>query len=121
MSTNQLIAKALSTTSEDEAIACLRMARKKGATIETTAPRNKNAANEAETRQMIDMINRFRDRADKFEVLYYDYKGRWADEGYKVKKLQEELVAIRVKIVFIVAFVAATVTLFWLLVGIFAK
>lgn len=30
MSANQLLEKALSTTSEDEAIACLRMARKKG-------------------------------------------------------------------------------------------
>ena len=30
MSINQLLAKALSTTSEDEAMACLRMARKKG-------------------------------------------------------------------------------------------
>ena len=34
MSTNQLLAKALSTSSEEEAIACLRMARKKGARIE---------------------------------------------------------------------------------------
>jgi hypothetical protein len=31
--TNQLIAKAMSTTSEDEAIACLRMARKKGGKV----------------------------------------------------------------------------------------
>lgn len=34
MSTNQLLAKALSTSSEEEAIACLRMARKKGARLE---------------------------------------------------------------------------------------
>lgn len=31
---NQLLAKAMSTVSEDEAIACLRMARKKGNTVE---------------------------------------------------------------------------------------
>lgn len=34
MSTNQLLAKALSTTSEDEAIACLRMVRKRGGKLE---------------------------------------------------------------------------------------
>lgn len=32
---NQLLAKALSTTSEDEAMACLRMARKKGGQLES--------------------------------------------------------------------------------------
>ena len=32
---NQLLAKALSTASEDEAVACLRMARKKGKTLDT--------------------------------------------------------------------------------------
>lgn len=32
---NQLLAKALSTTSEDEAVSCLRMARKKGKTLDT--------------------------------------------------------------------------------------
>lgn len=37
MSVDQLIAKALSTSSEDEAIACLRMARKKGGKIITTS------------------------------------------------------------------------------------
>lgn len=34
---DQLLAKALSTTSEEEAIACLRMARKKGTTTTSTA------------------------------------------------------------------------------------
>lgn len=37
MSVDQLIAKALSTTSEEEAIACLRMARKKGGKLNTTS------------------------------------------------------------------------------------
>lgn len=35
MSANQIIEKALSTTSEDEAIACLKMARKKGLKLTT--------------------------------------------------------------------------------------
>jgi hypothetical protein len=34
MSVNQLLAKAMSTSSEEEALACLRMARKKGKTFE---------------------------------------------------------------------------------------
>ena len=37
MSVNQLIAKALSTESEDEAIACLRMARRRGDKVTSTA------------------------------------------------------------------------------------
>lgn len=36
MSANQLLSKALSTDSEDEAIACLKMARKKGLKLEST-------------------------------------------------------------------------------------
>lgn len=40
---NQLLAKALSTTSEDEAMACLRMARKKGGRLEdSSAPAEYN-------------------------------------------------------------------------------
>lgn len=41
---DQLLAKALSTTSEEEAIACLRMARKKGSTYTTTS-KSKTAPN----------------------------------------------------------------------------
>lgn len=37
MSINQLLAKALSTTSEDEAMACLRMARKRGGKLEDSS------------------------------------------------------------------------------------
>ena len=43
MSINQLLAKALSTTSEDEAMACLRMARKRGGKLEdSSAPAEYN-------------------------------------------------------------------------------
>ena len=43
---NQLLAKALSTTSEDEAMACLRMARKKGGRLEdSSAPAEYNGHN----------------------------------------------------------------------------
>lgn len=42
MSINQLLAKALSTTSEDEAVACLRMARKKGKTLDSTVSSDYN-------------------------------------------------------------------------------
>lgn len=42
MSADQLIAKALSTTSEDEAIACLVMARKKGLKIGVTIDQSRD-------------------------------------------------------------------------------
>lgn len=41
---NQLIAKAISTTSDDEALACLRMAKKIGGTLEQSAEYNGKTA-----------------------------------------------------------------------------
>lgn len=42
MSINQLLAKALSTTSEEEAMSCLRMARKKGKTLDNAVANEYN-------------------------------------------------------------------------------
>ena len=44
MSINQLLAKAMSTTSEEEAMSCLRMARKKGKTFDMGSSSNSSTA-----------------------------------------------------------------------------
>lgn len=119
MSADQLLSKAMSTDSEDEAIACLRMARKKGLKIDAIAsPVNKNMATDEQTKKMLSMINQYRHESAQYEKLYLDYKRRWGEEYNKVKKLQDQLKNVPVKIVFTIAAVSSVVTLFWLLVGI---
>jgi hypothetical protein len=118
MDNHALISKALGSDSEEEAIACLRMARKKGLNIDTiVSPVNKNSATEAQTKQMLYMINTLRNERDDYQRLYLDYKRRWGEEGYKVKKLQDQLKNVPAKIVGTIAIVSSVVTLLWLLVG----
>ena len=121
MDNHALMTKALGSDSEEEAMSCLRMARKKGVRIDTIAPPvNKNMATEEQKKQMLAMINTYRNQSAQYEKLYHDYKRRWGEEGYKVKKLQDELKNVPVKIVFTIAAVSSVVTLFWLLVGLAA-
>lgn len=61
MSANQLIEKALSTTSEDEAIACLKMARKKGLKL-TTAKNNLDDQIIQALHRRVDIISEERNR-----------------------------------------------------------
>jgi hypothetical protein len=121
MDNHALMTKALGSDSEEEAMSCLRMARKKGLKIDTIVPPvNKNMATEAQTKQMLALINKYRNESDKYPLLYDDYKRRWGEEGYKVKKLQDELKNVPVKIIFTIAAVSSIVSLFWLLVGLAA-
>ena len=121
MDNHALMTKALGSDSEEEAMSCLRMARKKGVRIDTIAPPvNKNMATEAQTKQMLSMINALRNDRDAYQALYDDSKRRWGEEGYKVKKLQDQLKNVPVKIIFTIAAVSSIVTLFWLLVGLAA-
>jgi hypothetical protein len=121
MDNHALMTKALGSDSEEEAMSCLRMARKKGLKIDTIVPPvNKNMATEAQTKQMLTLINKYRNERDEYRLLYDDYKRRWGEEGYKVKKLQDELKNVPVKIIFTIAAVSSIVTLFWLLVGLAA-
>jgi len=118
MDNHALMTKALGSDSEEEAMSCLRMARKKGVRIDTIAPPfYKNMATEAQTKQMLALINKYQNERDEYQLLYDDYKRRWGEEGYKVKKLQDELKNVPVKIIFTIAAVSSIVTLFWLLVG----
>ncbi len=121
MDNHALMTKALGSDSEEEAMSCLRMARKKGLKIDTIVPPvNKNMATEEQTKQMLALINMLQVESKNWQHLYEDYKRRWGEEGYKVKKLQDELKNVPVKIVFTVAAVSSIVTLFWLLVGLAA-
>ena len=121
MDNHALMTKALGSDSEEEAMSCLRMARKKGLKIDTIVPPvNKNMATEAQTKQMLSMINKYRTERDEYQLLYDDYKRRWGEEGYKVKKLHDQLKEVPAKIVGTIVIVSSVVTLFWLFVGLAA-
>ena len=118
MDNHALMTKALGSNSEEEAMACLRMARKKGLKIDTIVPPvNKNMATETQTKQMLGLINKHQNERDEYRLLYDEFKRRWGEEGYKVKKLQDELKNVPAKIVSTIVIVSSVVTLFWLFVG----
>ena len=60
MSADQLLAKALSTDSEDEAIACLKMARKKGLKISTSKDGHTVESRTNQLQNLLDMYNKLR-------------------------------------------------------------
>ena len=107
MSANQLLSKALSTDSEDEAISCLKMARKKGLKIEVAS--STNALSSAAEKEWAKLVTEAREERHR-------YKRLWADEGYRNKKLQVALDnAAHLQIVMVVATVIVS-SLFWFLV-----
>jgi hypothetical protein len=121
MDNHALMTKALGSDSEEEAMSCLRMARKKGVRIDAIArPVNKNMATEAQTKQMLALINALRVESKNYQHLYEDYKKRWGKAENKIEKLQDQLKNVPVKIIFTIAAVSSIVTLFWLLVGLAA-
>lgn len=81
-SANQLIAKALSTTSEDEAIACLRMARKRGARMVGDTSTKASSHSQSD-------IERLKNSCRAWESLYHMAdRGRqdWETLYFKNKK-----------------------------------
>lgn len=71
---NQLLSKAMSTTSEDEAIACLKMARKKGSEFEST---------ESKT----DLFNgKTAEYWYKQTYVYYDHARKYKSQYESLKK-----------------------------------
>lgn len=81
-SANQLIAKALSTTSEDEAIACLRMARRRGARMSSDTSTKASSHSQSD-------INRLKEACRSWEGLYkmadHD-RTQWRDKYFDVRK-----------------------------------
>lgn len=79
---NQLIAKALSTASEDEAIACLRMARKRGVKMSGDIPEKKPVENASDLAQ-------WKKIAQDWKNLYFsstqsiEYNRQRADKYFK--------------------------------------
>ena len=69
MSADQLLSKALSTDSEDEAIACLRMARKKGLKLNSSGTSNGGHTVESRTKQLQDLLDIYNQlRSDHYDV-----------------------------------------------------
>ena len=67
---NQLIAKALSTASEDEAIACLRMARKRGAKMSDSTQTTQKTTSYADHNE----VKRWQSIANDWKNLYFSVK-----------------------------------------------
>lgn len=106
MSANQLMSKALSTTSEDEAVACLKMARKKGLKIETTAAPTGISLQDAHIlAQGLGQVRAERDR----------YKRGWQERGYENKVLQVKLDNALFKQIMSIVVTAFLSSVFWLL------
>ena len=113
---DQLLAKALSTTSEDEAIACLRMARKKGGTYATTS-KPKTAPNTSSTntyegytaKEWCDAAVRIRQKYDNIEMYYtklrYSYSELLTEKITAVRELEaQKKTTSKVIVVSVVAF-----------------
>jgi hypothetical protein len=101
MSANQLIAKALSTTSEDEAIACLRMARKKG--LKADAP-----IDQERDEQWAQLVTQARTESQK----YYRMLQEQINTTQKVKRDLRDAVNGQI---FIAVSVFTIMSAFWLI------
>jgi hypothetical protein len=82
MSADQLIAKALSTTSEEEAIACLVMARKKGLKLGSANVSNSKHTVESRTRQLQNLLNDYNILQDEHWLL----KNKLNEQAHKSVK-----------------------------------
>jgi hypothetical protein len=101
MSANQLMSKALSTASEDEAIACLMMARKKDLKIES-------GYTFEEVKLLVQTIEQARAERARYERA-------WRDRGYENQKLQVKLDNALYKRIMSIAMTAFLSSMFWLL------
>lgn len=88
MSADQLIAKALSTTSEQEAIACLRMARKKSMVMKNTI-----SSEITEDRQkLIDLVDKYNNLVNDYVILVTtknNYQQKFLDANAKFIKFKK--------------------------------
>lgn len=80
MSINQLLSKALSTTSEEEAMACLRMARKKGGRLDDSSASSEYNGHDAKY---------WYEKAYKWYVEAKKYSDEWS-RIFKIYKSEQE-------------------------------
>lgn len=90
MSADQLIAKALSTDSEEEAIACLRMARKKSMVM-----KNKISSEISKDRQqLIDLVHKYNELVNNYidlTAVKNDYRQKFVDADAKFIKSKKQV------------------------------
>lgn len=87
MSAEQLIAKALSTDSEDEAIACLRMARKKGLNSSSPSTSKGRHTVESRTNQLQDLLDTY----NRLRSDHYYLKKRLRDRDEETSALKKQV------------------------------
>jgi hypothetical protein len=105
MDKNTLFAKALGSDSEDEAIACLRMARKKGLKIDTA---NVAKVDQARDEQWAQLVTQARTECDK----YYRMLQEQINTTQKVKRDLRDAVNGQI---FIAVSVFTIMSAFWLI------
>ncbi len=93
---NQLLAKAMSTSSEDEAIACLRMARKQGSGTFKAEPDQKDTSLEKLRADLLKAVN----AAQTWANLYgneVEAKRRYQRQHAEMQKVFKQYLASRTK------------------------
>jgi hypothetical protein len=98
MSANQLIAKALSTASEEEAIACLRMARKKSLKMNGSIPEEVSE----DRQKLINLINKYNELARSYNALMEmrnEYRQQYVDSRALLDKTKSDLESTKTRVV----------------------
>lgn len=94
MSVNQILAKALSTSSEEEAIACLRMARKKGGMVEGQEDTYNHHTAKHWYQKAYDYHKIAKERTEEVK----DYYAMYARERDKARELEKDVEFLKTKL-----------------------
>jgi len=89
---NQLLTKALSTTSEDEAVSCLRMARKKGKTLDTEVGGDYNGH---DAKYWYEKAASFYEEAKTYRRMYHAEILTVMNQRSTIAELQAEIKALK--------------------------
>jgi ribosomal protein L29 len=91
MSADQILSKALSTESEDEAIACLKMARKKGLKLDSSSESNGKHTVESRTKQLQELLDRFNQLRQDYYALKNKFNTQEHDNVAYVSELKKRI------------------------------
>ena len=91
MSADQLLSKALSTDSEDEAIACLRMARKKGLKLGSSGASNGVHTVESRTKQLQQLLDTYNELRQEHRVLKNKFNDHEHENVLHVSTLKKQI------------------------------
>jgi hypothetical protein len=91
MSADQILSKALSTDSEDEAIACLKMARKKGLKLDSSSESNGKHTVESRTKQLQQLLDTYNELRQEHRVLKNKFNDHEHENVLHVSTLKKQI------------------------------